>query len=51
MGFFLAPVVVFIYGIAQFDAQDYEQRVEESPDLKEGESLIAFLYEDEVEEN
>jgi len=51
MGFFLAPVVVFIYGIAQFDAQDYEQRVEESADLKEGESLIAFLYEDEVEEN
>ena len=51
IGVFLIPAVVFIYGLAQLDAQDYKQRVEENPELKEGESLIAFLYEDEVEEN
>ena len=47
---FLIPAVVLIYGLAQFDAQDYKQRVEENPELEEGESLIDFLYEDEGEE-
>ena len=50
IGVFLIPAVVFIYGLAQLDAQDYKQRVEENPELKEGESLIDFLYEDEGEE-
>ena len=49
IGVFLAPVVVFIYGIAQFDARDLRHREEENPKLKQGESLIDFLYEDEVE--
>lgn len=50
IGVFLIPAVVFIYGLAQLDAQDYKQRVEENPELKEGESLIDFLYENEGEE-
>ena len=50
IGVFLIPAVVLIYGLAQFDAQDYKQRVEEDPELEEGESLIDFLYEDEGEE-
>ena len=29
IGVFLIPAVVFIYGLAQLDAQDYKQRVEE----------------------
>ena len=45
------PIAVWSYGSSKFDTQDAIRRLEENPnlkrELKEGESLIDFLYEDE----
>ena len=48
------PIGVWSYGSSKFDTQDAIRRLEENPnlkrELKEGESLIDFLYENEHEE-
>ena len=50
----LIPFGFFFLGWEKFDEEDRKQRLEENPhlkkELKEGESLIDFLYEDENED-
>jgi len=47
----LIPFGFFFWGWEKFDEEDRKQRLEENPhpkkELKEGESLIDFLYGDE----
>ena len=47
----LIPFGFFFWGWEKFDAEDRKRQLEENPhlktELKEGESLIDFLYEDE----
>lgn len=49
--FLCCPTVPFWLGWEKFDEEDRMKRLEENPhlkkELKEGESLIDFLYEDE----
>lgn len=50
----MCPLGFFFWGWEKFDDKDRIKRFRENPDLqkelKQGESLIDFLYEDEHEE-
>jgi len=52
--FLCCPTIPFWLGWEKFDEEDRMKRLEENPppkrELKEGESLIDFLYENEHEE-
>jgi len=50
IGIFFSPLVVFFWGFASLEEQDYKKRLEENPEEEQGEGLISFLYEDEHEE-
>jgi hypothetical protein len=50
IGIFFSPLVVFFWGFASLEEQDYKKRLEENPEEERGEGLISFLYEDEHEE-
>jgi len=47
----VCPLGFMVWGWEKFDAEDRKRQLEENPhlktELKEGESLIDFLYEDE----
>ena len=53
MSQFYVPFFIWLYALGKIDEQDARQFLEENPhlknELKEGESLIDFLYEDEEE--
>ena len=50
IGIFFSPLVVFFWGFASLEEQDYKKRLEENPEEERVEGLISFLYEDEHEE-
>lgn len=47
IGLLLAPIAIFVQGLAVYEDRDYKKRAEEDPELEQGEDLISFLYEDE----
>ena len=47
IGIFFSPLVVFFWGFASLEEQDYKKRLEENPEEERGKDLIYFLYEDE----